>query len=190
MQATGQITALLREVNAGDPEAMTRLVERVYGELRNLARIQMKREPSGHTLQATALVHETYVRLLATENPNWSNRAHFFGAAAEAMRRVLVDHARARKSKKRNPESFGPPDFPALSTGREVDYLALDEALTSLERFDERRCRIVKLRFFAGCSIEEIAALLGVSDRTVKRDWNFARAWLQRELDCMKDGAR
>ena len=182
MAASGQITALLHEVNAGSASAMSELTGLVYQELRKLAEFRMRQERAGHTLQATALVHETYIRLLKVTNPNWKNRAHFFGAAAEAMRRILVDSARARNSRKRNRDEFVLADVDDVIGRQFVDYLALNDALNRLKVLDERRCRIVELRFFAGLSIEEIAELFNVSDRTIKRDWEYARVWLYREL--------
>jgi RNA polymerase sigma-70 factor, ECF subfamily len=182
MAAPGHITELLHEINSGNPQAMSELSGLVYQQLRVLARVRMREERASHTLQATALVHETYIRLLQVTNPTWKNRAHFFGAAAEAMRRILVDSARARKSRKRDRGEIALAELDDV-VGREfVDYVALDIALDRLKAFDDRRSRVVELRFFAGLSIEEIAELLDVSDRTVKRDWEYARVWLYREL--------
>lgn len=161
---------------------MPELAALVYQQLRELVGCRMRQERAGHTLQATALVHETYLRLLEVTNPSWKNRAHFFGAAAGAMRRILVDHARAKRSKKRNPQQILKSDAASLIGRDSVDYLALDAALDRLKSLDERRCQVVELRFFAGLSIEEISQALDVSERTVKRDWEYARTWLFREL--------
>lgn len=182
MDAPGRITVLLHAINAGKSEAMAELSGLVYGQLRDLARWRMRQERPGHTLQATALVHEAYMKLLAEQHPSWKNRAHFFGAAAEAMRRILVDYARGINAQKRQRGSLGLPEAQAAMGRDFIDYVALDLALHRLHAEDPRRCRVVELRFFAGLSIEEIAELFNVSDRTVKRDWEYARAWLYREL--------
>jgi RNA polymerase sigma factor (TIGR02999 family) len=186
-----QVTPLLHAWAAGDSTALDRLVPLVYGDLHRLAERAMRAQPEGHTLQATALVHETYLRLV--ERPSgsaavaWEGRAHFFGVAARAMRSVLVDHARARRAAKRG----GPAarrltlevaEAVAPGQGPTVDVLALDEALDRLAAMDGRKARLVELRYFAGLGIDEAAAVLGVSPATVKRDWTAARAWLRREL--------
>lgn len=179
-----EITRLLRDWSGGDGAALERLLPLVYDQLRELARSQLRHERPDHTLQPTALVHEAYLRLSAQRDAAGANRGQFFSLAARLMRRVLVDHARARLAAKRG----GP--APRLSIegldielrSEPVDLLDLDRALDRLTAAFERPGRIVEMRFFAGLEVEEIAELLGVSDRTVKRDWSFARAWLLREL--------
>ncbi len=157
----------------------------VYDELRRLAHHYLQRERPGHTLQSTALVHEAYARLVDRNFPEWQNRAHFFGVAAQLMRQILVDYARSHRAAKRGGGVCKLPlqdaDLPA-SIG-DVDVIALDDALRSLAKLDPQQCRVVELRFFAGLSIEDTSEVLGVSPSTVKRDWNTARVWLYRELD-------
>jgi len=180
----GDITLLLTELQAGDPAAESRLVPLVYSELRRVARRHMRGERADHTLQPTALVHEAYVRLVGQREVRWRSRAHFFGVAAQLMRRILVDHARAHKAAKRGgsrPEvSFD--EALVFAEEKGADLLAVDEALARLTRQDPRQGRIVELRFFAGLTEEEAAEVIGVSARTIKRDWNVARAWLYNEL--------
>ncbi len=176
------VTVLLREVSAGSEEAPERLLEVVYEDLRRLASSYMKNERSDHTLQATALVHEAYMRLVDWENVTWQNRAHFFAVAAEVMRRVLIDHARARKAKKRAGHKLVLDEAISIPEQRPIDLIALDEALRILEKVDPRQSRIVELRFFGGLSIEETAYILKISESTVRREWTFAKAWFQREL--------
>lgn len=177
--ADSEITILLEQVNQGDEQAFDQLIRALYAELRRLSAGLMRREAPGHILQPTALINEALIRLLQGE-ARWENRAHFFGAAAQAMRRILVDHARTRSALKRGGEArrvtFD--DLAVAAEDRGADVLALDEALRSLEREDARLARVVELRYFAGCSIEETAQLLEVSPATVKRDWVYARAWL------------
>lgn len=178
------VTRALEALKDGQPEARHELLDLVYRELHQLAAGQMRRERANHTLQPTALVHEAYVRLLGNEPTDWENRAHFFGAAAEVMRRILVDHARARSAAKRG---GGVPREPLsdLAQGLRVDpdeLLAIDEALTRLADQDPQRALVVQLRFFAGLTAEEIAEATESSVRTVKRQWRFARAWLYREI--------
>lgn len=180
-----EITHLLRDWSGGDAAALERLLPLVYEELRKLARSQLRRERADHTLQPTALVHEAYLRLAGQRETAGANRSQFFSLAARMMRRVLVDHARARQAAKRG----GPAARIALE-GLDieipevpVDLLDLDRALDRLALAFERPARIVELRFFAGLEVEEIAGLLAISERTVKRDWSFARAWLLRELE-------
>ena len=180
-----EVTTLLQRASAGDEQARSALFDVLYDELRKLAEAAMRHERPGHTLQPTALVHETYVRL-ADDGGRFENRSHFFGVAASAMRRVLVDHARARRAQKRGggdarvvvDDLDSLPDMP---TGT-IDLVALDEALLRLSGLDPRQGRVVELRFFGGLSVEETAAVLDLSPRTVKRDWQMARAWLHREL--------
>lgn len=181
-----QVTALLKAVNAGDDEAYEDLMTRIYDELRRLAGTLMRSERSGHTLQPTALVNEAFLRLVGGQT-EWANRAHFFSAAARSMRRILVEHARRKSAQKRGGEAqrvtFA--DLDIESTDPRMDLLALDEALTALaQEEDERLVKVVELRFFTGCSVEESAQLLEVSTATVKRDWSYARAWL---YDFMKN---
>lgn len=186
MVATRQdVTALLRAWSHGDVDAGERLLPIVYAELRRQAARLLRRERRDHTLQPTALVHETYLRLIEQRAADWKNRAQFFAVAATAMRRILVDHARRHGARKRGGSwdriSFdetrgawpGPPD---------VEILALEEALEELAVLDPAKVRLVELRFFAGLSLEETAAVLGVSESTVTRDWRLARAWLFRRL--------
>lgn len=180
------VTGLLRRWEEGDKEALEELMPLVYGELRRLAAHYLRIERSGHTLQPTALVHEAYLRLVDQRHVVWQNRAHFFGIAAQMMRRVLVDHARRRAAGKRNAAAYriGPEGANSgAEADRELEILALHDALTGLERLDARQARIVELRFFGGLSVEETAEAAGVSTATVKREWRTARAWLRRELD-------
>lgn len=177
------ITELLREMANGNAEAASVVMERVYQELHRLAAAQMRRERRDHTLQTTALVNEAYLRVVGNREANWQNRAQFFGVAAQMMRRILINHARAHGSAKRGGLqeriTLDAADVPLNQPG---EVLALDEALTRLAETDPRQARIVELRFFAGLSIEETAQVLDVSLRTVKRDWRVARAWLYSEL--------
>ena len=177
------LTQLLRRWTAGDEQAFEELVPLVYEELRRLAKMLLQREAAGHTLNCTALVHEAYLRLMGPSTTDWESRYHFFGAAARAMRRVLVDHARARNAGKRG-EGVVPVELNQASLAFEIDLdiLALDRALEELSSFDPVRARIVELRYFGGLSIEETAALTGSSPATVKRDWTAARAWLFRRM--------
>jgi RNA polymerase sigma factor (TIGR02999 family) len=180
----GEITQLLIQVTEGNQEAESRLIPLVYGELRRLARRYMRNERPDHTLQATALVHEAYLRLAGQKDISWQNRAHFFGVAANAMRRILVDHARAKQAKKRGGDDQKVSFDEAVPVQPEApqDFLALDEALERLAKRDPRQARIVELRYFGGLSEEETAEVLGISVRTVKRDWKVARAWLYKEI--------
>ena len=174
---SSEVTALLGAWRAGDALAGERLLRRVYEELRRLASAQLRRERSGHTLQPTALVHEAYLRLLPQRKIEWRDRAHFFGLAAAMMRRVLVDHARARNSRKRGGGEPPPITVTAVS-GPAVELLDLDRALDALAAQHPRHARVVEMRYFAELENDEIAACLGVSPATVYRDWQFARAWL------------
>lgn len=179
-----EIASLLREVGEGNGAASDRLVAVLYDELKRLAGSFMSHERSDHTLQPTALVHEAFMRLSQQRNDEWKSRAQFMGLAGTAMRRVLVDHARARKAAKRGGDAdpITLIDGMAVTPTGDVDVLALDEALNRLAGLDPRQSRVVEMRFFAGLSIDEVADLLGVSAPTVKRDWQHARAWLRREL--------
>lgn len=183
-EASGEITRLLHDLADGEEDAFDRLVPIVYDRLRRIARRQMVGEDTGHTLTATALVHEAYADLVGLERIDWQDRAHFFAVASRLMRRILIDHAVARKAQKRGGNRSRVPLEEALLVAEERpdDLLALDEALESLERLDERQCRVVECRFFAGMTIEATAEALGVSAATVSRDWTSARAWLNRKL--------
>lgn len=181
-----EVTRILHAIEGGDPKAARELLPMVYDELRRVAQRRMAGERQAHTLNATALVHEAYLKLVGDEDTElrWANRAHFFSAAAEAMRRILVDHARSKARLKRGGEfrrlSLSVVELSDEQSG--VEILELDEALQRLEKQDERMARIVSLRFFAGLSVEDAAGVLHVSPRTVKREWSLARAWLFREL--------
>ena len=177
------VTQLLAQWTDGDPRALDALLPLVYDELRRLARSYLHRERSDHTLQSTALVHEAYLRLV-DQNVSWQNRAHFFGIAGQMMRRILVDHARGRNSAKRGGGvcKVTLEEEAAGAAQRNLDVIALDEALTNLARLDPQQSRIVELRFFAGLSIEDTSEVLKISPATVKRDWAMAKAWLFREM--------
>lgn len=176
------VTRILHEWSAGDASAPDRLLPVVYDELHRLAAGYLRRERTGHTLQSTALVNEAWLKLAGQSAP-WQNRAHFLGVAAQAMRRILVDHARRRAAAKRGGhEPRVTLADVAAPDGREVDLVLLDEALERLAALDERQAKMVTMRFFAGLSVEETAEALGVSEKTVKRDWAAAKAWLHREL--------
>lgn len=178
------LTQLLQQAAAGDGDAAGQLLPLIYENLRMIAQQRMSGERAGHTLQATALVHEAYLRLIGDGAPPWVNRAHFFHAAAQAMRRILIEHARARGRQKRGGEYHRRP-IERIDLAVEEhpdDVLALDAAICRLEERDERAARIVKLRFFAGLSIEETAEAMDLSPRTVKREWTYARAWLYQTL--------
>jgi RNA polymerase sigma factor (TIGR02999 family) len=183
-QAPGDVTRLLIGWRQGDQDCLNRLIPLVYDELRLIAGRYLRHERPSHTLQSTALVHEAFLRLVDQTRTDWQSRAHFFGVAATVIRNILVDHARARQTAKRG----GP--MPALSLDeavafpkdRDLELIAVDDALLSLSRFDEQQSRIVELRFFAGLSIEETAEVLRISPSTVKRDWILAKAWIYRSL--------
>jgi len=179
-----EVTQLLIAYGQGDRQALDRLLPVVYSELHGIAARQMRRERADHTLNATALVHEVYLKLMDQNQISWQNRAHFFAIAARAMRQVLISYARKHNAEKRG---GGTPntllDGKEIALGERADELiALDEALTHLASFDERLAQVVEYRFFGGLTIEETAAVLDVSTMTVKRDWNKAKAWLYREL--------
>jgi RNA polymerase sigma factor (TIGR02999 family) len=182
---SGEITTLLKAWSGGDPAALERLAERVYPELRRMARRYMRNERPGNTLQATALVNEVYLRLVDVANVEWRERAQFFAMAAQMMRRILVDAARARRSLKRGGVAVKAnlDEAALLSTAPDRTILALDEALTEFARLAPRQARVVELRYFGGLTEEEIVAALDISPRTVRRDWDFAKAWLVLELD-------
>jgi RNA polymerase sigma factor (TIGR02999 family) len=178
------VTELLLAWSNGDQTALERLAPLVYGELHRLARRYMAQERPDHTLEATALVHEAYLRLVDSKNMHWQNRAHFFAVSAQLMRRILVDFARSRRYQKRGGERRQVSLDEALVVSREraADLVALDDALRALAKLDPRKSRVVELRFFGGLSVEEAAETLGVSGDTVMRDWKLAKVWLLREL--------
>lgn len=178
------VTRLLREWGAGDPGAPDLLMPLVYDRLRQLARRHLARERAGHTLQPTALVHETYLRLAGHHRIHWQDRGHFLALAATTMRRVLVSHARARLAEKRGGggSAASLEDVREPAAERAEELVALDDALGALAGLDDRQARVVELRYFGGLTVEETAAVLGVSPATVKLDWSLARAWLRREL--------
>jgi RNA polymerase sigma-70 factor, ECF subfamily len=179
-----EITRLLEELRAGQPAAADALMPLVYGELRKRARRYLARERPGHTLQPTALVHEAFLRLFGNTTIKWQTRAHFFAVSAQVMRRILVDHARSRDANKRGGlwTKLTLDEPVAGSFERPQDFLGLDEAMVRLAKLDARQSQIVELRFFGGLSEEETAEVLGISARTVKRDWRLARAWLYEQL--------
>jgi RNA polymerase sigma-70 factor (ECF subfamily) len=185
---SGEVTRYLSRIRAGDADAKTRLLQLVLAELRRMAERMMRSERMNHTLQPTALVNELYLHLLTGNHMEVRDRGHFFALAAQAMRRILVDHARARRSQKRGGQQQRVDiEGVAIITGKNIQQMVeLDQALERLEKLDARQCRVVELRFFAGLDEEEIARMLGVSDRTVKRDWAMAKAWLYGELQPMK----
>lgn len=179
----GDLTRRLREWAAGDSAAFEQIYPQILSELKALARGLLRNERDSHTLSCTALVHEAYLRLANQQGPVWQGRSHFFGAAARTMRRVLVDHARARKARKRGNGIVGEDlERVVVAVDPMVDLVELDVALTALAQFDPARALLVELRFFAGLSNEEAAGVLGCSVATVKRDWVVARAWLYREM--------
>jgi RNA polymerase sigma factor (TIGR02999 family) len=184
--AMNDVTRLLTSIDQGDPRAAEQLLPLVYDELRKLAAARMARETPGQTLQATALVHEAYLRLLEGDADRpWNSCGHFFAAAAEAMRRILVERVRHKRSLKaggdRRRQELA--DIELAIAGPRLDLLALDEALTKLEKRDQRRAELVKLRFFAGLTIAEAAQVLGVSESTADNDWAYARSWLRLEIE-------
>lgn len=180
MPNANDVTQMLNAISAGDEAAPERLLNLVYDELRRLAHGYMKNERSDHTLQATALVHEAYIQLVDWKNVSWQNRAHFFAAAAQMMRKILVDHARERNALKRGGglRTIALDEAVSFPNQNNVDLIGLDDALLELGSFDSQQARIVELRFFGGLTIEETAHALNISDSTVKRDWQIAKAWL------------
>lgn len=181
---SGEVTGLLLAWGEGDDTALERLVPLVEQELHRIARRCMAGERAGHSLQATALVNEAYVRLIDVQHVNWQDRAHFLAMSARLMRRILVDWARTKQYQKRGGGAVKVTFTDALAVADEPghDLVALDDALEALAKFDERKSRVIELRFFGGLSVEETASALGVSPDTVMRDWKFAKAWLLREL--------
>ncbi len=180
------ITRILDNIQSGDQQAANDLLPIVYEELRRIADAKMRHEKSGQTLQATALVHEAFLRLIGPDDETkWDSRGHFFAAAAEAMRRILIEHARSRNAAKRGGK-FERVELNEACLAQSNDselILAIDDALTKLAQDEPEIAKVVKLRYFTGLTIEQTAAALGLSDRTVKRHWTYARAWLQRELE-------
>lgn len=186
MQSSEGITQLLIDWEKGDQAALERLMPLVYSELRRLATNYLRRERAEHTLQPTALVNEAYLKLVDQRNARWQNRAHFFGIAAQLMRRILVDHARQHRAAKRgglDQQRISITSAERVMKQPDVDLLALNEALDELARMDPQQGRIVELKFFGGLSIEEIAEVLSIGHATVERDWKMARAWLRRQLE-------
>jgi RNA polymerase sigma factor (TIGR02999 family) len=179
------VTELLVDWSKGDGKALDELIPLVYGELRRVASRYLRRERPDHTLQTTALVHEAYLKLVDQRNANWRNRAQFFGVAAQLMRRILVDYARGHRASKRGGDYCRIPLDEAIISVEEKDrsLLAVDEALTALAALDPQQSRVVELRVFGGLTVEEAADVLGVSPRTVKREWSMAKAWLHRRID-------
>jgi RNA polymerase sigma factor (TIGR02999 family) len=182
--ASPEITELLQAWAGGDQVALEKLVVSLYGDLRRMAHRYLRREQPGHTLRTTALVNEAYLRLVAVDNMDWQGRAHFFAVAAQIMRRILVDAARARGTEKRgvNAKPLNLNDSLDALVERSSELVALDDALNSLAQFDGRKARVVEMRFFGGLSVEETATVLHISPQSVQRDWKLARAWLTREL--------
>lgn len=180
-------TQMLHRVSQGDADAAQRLLPLLYDELRRLAATYMQQERGNHTLNPTALVHEAYMKLAGQRDVHWQNRDHFFAVGAQAMRRILVDHARQKRRAKRGGGEFvasldNQPGADPADPRQNADLVDLDEALTALARLDPRQARVVELRFFGGLEMQEIADRIGVSKRTVETDWTMARAWLSREL--------
>ncbi len=183
MESTAQTTQILIDLGNGDGSAADRLMPLVYEELRALAEWHMKQERSDHTLQATALVHEAYIRLVDQARVDWKGRAHFMAVAAQVIRRILVDHAREHRAAKRGGQAQKVSLTDAIeSEVAPVDLLALEESLDRLGQLNERHQKVVELRFFGGLSVKETAHVLGVSPQTVKADWHMARAWLRQRL--------
>jgi len=186
-----EVSLLLRNWSDGDQSALERLTPIVYNELRRLAQHYMKGERMGHSLQATALVNEAYLRLVDYKRMQWQNRAHFFAVSAQLMRRILVDHARRRNLKRgANVEHVSIDEAAIVGGDHPADLVSLDNALQALARMDARKAQVVELRFFGGLSVEETAEVLKVSPVTVMRDWGTARAWLYREMKDGSDGSR
>lgn len=188
-QDPGDVTMLLRSVASGEAQGMDRLLEAIYDDLRRLAAAHLREERADHTFQPTALVNEAYLRLVSQHSAQWNDRKHFFAFASQVLRRILIDHARARNAEKRGgggvrvqlePESIG-------GEGREIDLVELDDALVELAKVSERQAKVVEMRFFGGCTLEEIAEVLGVGRRTVDRDWTAAKAWLFVRLAAQAD---
>ena len=183
MPGPSEVSRLLRAWSLGEKAAFDELMPLVYEELRRIAKRQWRRQRAGQTLDATALIHEAYLRLADQTEVRWQNRAHFFGVAAKAMRHILVDHVRTRKAAKRGGAARRVQlDAVSVAIERPVDVVALDDALQSLAALDQRKSQVVELKYFGGLAVREIAEVLHVSDETVARDWRLARTWLLREL--------
>lgn len=181
-----EITNLLIDWSNGENQALEQLMPLVYGELRQMARRYMSKQPSGHTFQATELIHETYLKIAAGEEQAWENREHFFGVAAKAMRHILVDYARSKSRNKRggwqNKVTFAEDSVISSSSNLE-EIIALDDALKRLGNLDERKVNVVEMKFFGGLKVKEIARVLDISKETVQRDWSFAKTWLLRDME-------
>jgi RNA polymerase sigma factor (TIGR02999 family) len=184
--APGEVTHLLHELRRGNKDAEGKLIPLVYAELRRIAVARLRHEAPDHSLQPTVLVHEAYLRLAGIKEVDWQSRSHFYAVSATVMRRILVDHARASRARKRGNgwDAISLNEAILPSPERAPEILALDEALDRLALLDERQAKIVELRFFAGMNEEETGSILGISSRTVKRDWRIAKAWLFKELSC------
>jgi RNA polymerase sigma-70 factor (ECF subfamily) len=189
-QSSLDVTVLLKEISSGNRDALAKLVPVVYDELRRLAAYYMHQERSDHTLQATALVHEAYLRLVDQRHVDWKNRNHFFGVAAQLMRRVLLMHAREHQAAKRGggAQKVSLDETAIFSPAQAEELVFLDELLTRLAALDPQQARVVEFRFFAGLSVEETAELMNISTATVKRDWAMAKAWLAREMGRQRGG--
>lgn len=185
MPPPNEITPLLLRWSQGDSAALSQLLPVVYAELRQLAQSYLRRERSDHTLQPTALINEAYLRLIKQDFPEWQSRRHFFGVAAQLMRQILVEHARTRGAGKRGGggQKFSLDEALTFSNERAAELVALDDALVALAQFDERKVRIIELRYFAGLSLEETAEALGLSITTIGHEMRVARAWLRREIE-------
>lgn len=184
-QEPREITQMLLELTDGNEEVVNQILPHIYDELRRLASSYLRRERSNHTLQPTALVHEAYMKLIDQSRVKWQNRAHFFGIAAQVMRRILMDHARKHTAEKRGGDAELLPieeEILVVSHDKSAELVALDDALNQLAEMDERKAKIVELRYFGGLSIEETAEVLGVSVPTVNREWRMAKAWLYSEI--------
>jgi RNA polymerase sigma factor (TIGR02999 family) len=189
MKSQGEVTQLLQQWNAGDASALEKIIPHVYRELHRIARHHMAAERGSHTLQASALINEAYIRLVDWKNVQWANRCHFFSVGAQMMRKVLIDHARSKGSQKRggSAEQVVLDTSMIASSEKPMDLVALDETLSRLEQFDPRKSRVVELRIFGGLTNEEAAEAMGVSVITVRRDWKLALAWLRREMSSEKE---
>jgi|HubBroStandDraft_4_1064222.scaffolds.fasta_scaffold09673_2 RNA polymerase sigma-70 factor (ECF subfamily) len=187
----GEVTILLAKLTKGNQEAASKLIPLVYAEMRRLAGAYMRRERGDHTLQPTALVNEAYLKLVEQRSVDWQSRSHFFGIAAQVMRRILVDHARGHMRDKRGGGQKPVPIDEALVFAPEQseEFLKLDDALERLTKLDERQGKIVELRFFGGLTVDQTADLMGISAKTVKRDWSMAKAWLHGEMKAVHDDA-
>jgi RNA polymerase sigma factor (TIGR02999 family) len=181
-----EVTRILNAIEQGEPRAADQLLPLVYEELRKLAAWKMSRETPGQTLQPTALVHEAWLRLVGKNNPPWNNRAHFFGAAAEAMRRILIENARRKLALRHGGGQvrLDVDELQLAAPDSDAQVLAINEALEKFATFDQQKAELVKLRYFAGLTIEQAAQVLGISEATAKRWWAYARAWLYNEVAC------